>query len=138
MNVTRPTTPERLIAGYQLCSSTEGKSPRSTEAVTSSVKYFQRFLATQIESIHFTEVTRQEIRGFIAYLQQAQCYAAHSFTPTQDKYLSGHTINLYARSLRIFYSWLVSEGIITINPFNGVKIPRPPIKVIPSFSSSQI
>jgi site-specific recombinase XerD len=138
MNVTRPTTPERLIAGYQLCSSTEGKSPRSTEAVTSSVRYFQRFLETQGESIHFIDVTRHEIRGFIAYLQQARCYAAHSFTPVQDKNLSGHTVNLYARSLRIFYSWLVSEEIIKINPFIGVNIPRPPVKVIPVFSGSQI
>jgi site-specific recombinase XerD len=138
MNIARPTTPERLVAGYQLCASTEGKSPRSIQAVTSSVKYFQRFLATQPESVHLTDVTRQEIRGFIAYLQKAQCYAAHPNTPVQDKSLSGHTINCYARSLRIFYSWLVSEEIIKIHPFNSVKIPRPPVKVIPAFSGSQI
>jgi len=138
MRIARPTTPERLAAGYQLCASTEGKSPRSIEAVTSSVKYFQRFLATQPESIHLTDVTRQEIRGFIAYLQQARCYAAHRYTPVQDKNLSGHTINCYVRSLRIFYSWLVSEEIIEVHPFNGVKIPRPPVKVIPAFSGSQI
>jgi integrase/recombinase XerD len=138
MNGTRPVTPERLIAGYQLCASTEGKSPRSIEAVTNSVKYFQRFLATQSESPDFIEVTRQEIRGFIACLQQAHCYSAHRLTPTQDKKLSGHTINCYARSLRIFYSWLVSEEIIETNPYDGVKIPPPPMKVIPTFSASQI
>ena len=42
------------------------------------------------------------------------------------------------RSLRIFFSWLVSEGVIETNPFNRVKIPRPPRKVIPTFSDSQI
>jgi site-specific recombinase XerD len=42
------------------------------------------------------------------------------------------------RSLRIFFSWLVSEGIIESNPFGRVKIPRPPRKVIPTFSDSQI
>lgn len=138
MNSARPTTPERLIAGYQLCASTEGKSPRSTEAVTNSVKYFQKFLATHSESVALVEVTRYEIRGFIGYLQQARCYASHRFTPVQEKHLSGHTINCYARSLRIFYSWLVSEEIITTNPFNGVKVPPPPVKVIPTFTGSQI
>jgi site-specific recombinase XerD len=138
MNNARLSTPERLIDGYHICASSEGKSPNSIEAVTCSVKYFQRYLANQPDSIKLTEVTRQEIRGFIAYLQKARCFSTHRFTPAQDKYLSGHTINCYVRSLRIFYSWLVSEDIITTNPYDGVKIPPPPVKVIPAFSGSQI
>ena len=129
---------ERLIAGYRLCASTEGKSPRSIEAVTSSITYFQRFLALQPDHIDLINVTRQEIRGYIAYLQQAKCFSRHRFTPEQDKHLSGHTINCYARSLRIFYSWLVPEEFIKTNPYDGVKIPPPPVKVVPTFSSIQI
>ena len=138
MKAEQPPTNERLIAGYQLCASTEGKSPRSIEAVTSSITYFRRFLATRPENIDLIDATRQEIRGFIAYLQQAKCFSGHRFTPEQDKHLSGHTINCYARSLRIFYSWLVSEGFIETNPYDGVKIPPPPVKVVPTFSSIQI
>ena len=40
--------------------------------------------------------------------------------------------------MRIFFSWLVSEDIIDANPFERVKIPRSPRKVIPTFSDSQI
>ena len=36
------------------------------------------------------------------------------------------------------FSWLVSEDIIEANTFDHVKIPRPPGKVIPTFSDSQI
>ncbi|OGO32918.1 MAG: hypothetical protein A2Z29_01630 [Chloroflexi bacterium RBG_16_56_11] len=84
------------------------------------------------------DVPRHEIRLFISYLQQTRCFAAHPFNRTQEKTLSGHTINCYLRSLRIFYSWLVSEEILEVNPFVKVKIPPPPIKVIPAFSNSQI
>ena len=81
MKAEQPPTNERLIAGYRLCASTEGKRPRSIEAVTSSITYFQRFLATQPDHIDLMDVTRQEIRGFIAYLQQAKCFSSHRFTP---------------------------------------------------------
>ena len=138
MNAVKALTNESLVAGYQLCASTEGKSPRSIEAVTSSIIYFQRFLKTQQESIGLIDVTRHEIRGFIANLQQARCFSGHRFTPEQDKHLSGHTINCYVRSLRIFYSWLVSEEIIETSPYDGVKVPPPLTKVVPTFSPSQI
>ena len=138
MTITWPSDPKRLVAGYQLCASTEGKSPNAIAIVVISVTCFQRFLSTQPTGMHLTDVTRHEIRSFISYLQQTQCFAAHPFNRTQDKALSGHTINCYLRSLRIFYSWLVSEEIMEVNPFDKVKIQQPPIKVIPAFSNSQI
>lgn len=51
---------------------------------------------------------------------------------------SGYTVNCYLRSIRAFFSWLVSEGTIAQSPFDRVKIPRPPRKVIPAFSQHQI
>jgi len=96
------------------------------------------FLASQRISADATRISQHEIRAFILYLQQKQCFSNHRFNRPQDKGLSGHTINCYLRSLRIFFSWLVSEGLIESNPFDRVKIPRPPSKVIPTFTDSQI
>lgn len=138
MTITEPTDPKRFVAGYQLCASTEGKSPNSIVIVTNSVKYFQRFLSSHQSGMHLSDITRNEIRAFISYLQQMRCFATHPTNPIQERGLSGHTINCYLRSLRIFYSWLVSEEIMEIHPFDKVKIPRPPSKVIPAFSSFQI
>jgi integrase/recombinase XerD len=67
-----------------------------------------------------------------------KCFASHRFTPTQERNLSGHTVNCYLRSLRCFYSWLVNEEIIEKHPFDKVKIPPPPKKVIPAFSKQQV
>ena len=42
------------------------------------------------------------------------------------------------RSLRAFWHWLETEGIIEANPFHQIKIPKAPKKVIPTFSEEQI
>jgi len=134
----QPATLEHLTTGYQLCATTEGKSLNAIAIVTNSVSYFVEFLASQGISTDVTQITHHEIRAFTLHLQQKRCFSGHRFNHTQDKGLSGHTINCYLRSLRIFFTWLVSEDIIESNPFDRVKIPRPPRKVIPTFSDSQI
>ncbi len=84
------------------------------------------------------EVGPHILRAYILYLQQKPCFASHRFNRPLEKKLSGHTVNCYLRSLRIFFSWLVAEEVIAGNPFDRVKIPRPPRKVIPVFSDAQI
>jgi site-specific recombinase XerD len=42
------------------------------------------------------------------------------------------------RSIRAFWSWLVSEEIIDTNPFSKLRIPKPPRKVMATFSPYQI
>jgi site-specific recombinase XerD len=138
MITTQPVAPEHLITGYQLCATTEGKSPNAIAIVLNSMDYFERFLALQGISTDITQLSHHEIRAFVLYLQQKRCFSNHRFNHVQDRGLSGHTINCYLHSLRIFFSWLVSEGIMEYNPFDRVKIPRPPRKVIPTFSDSQI
>lgn len=127
-----------LLQGYQLCAATEGKSANATAIVTNSVTYFRDWLVSADQSTDVTRISQHEIRAFILYLQQKRCFSNHRFSHVQDRGLSGHTINCYLRSIRIFFSWLVSEGIVEHNPFDRVKIPRPPRKVIPTFSDGQM
>ncbi len=129
---------ETLLPGYQLCAVTEGKSRSSIQIVSGSVRYFRDFLVRAGQSTDVDQVNPRSIRAYILYLQQKRCFADHRFNRPLEKGLSGHTINCYLRSLRAFFSWLVSEEVIPENPFERVKIPRPPRKVIPVFSDSQI
>jgi site-specific recombinase XerD len=96
------------------------------------------FLSSGGISTDVIQISRHEIRAFILYLQQRRCFSGHRFNHVQDRVITGHSINCYLRSFRIFFSWLVSENIIAANPFDQVKIPRPPRKVIPTFSNFQI
>ncbi|MBA7673300.1 Tyrosine recombinase XerC [subsurface metagenome] len=42
------------------------------------------------------------------------------------------------RSIRVFWSWLVEEEVIESNSFSKLKIPKPPNKIMTTFSQSQI
>jgi integrase/recombinase XerD len=134
----RATQLDTLIQGYRLCARTEGKSPKTIGITATAVTTFRDFLETNRLPTDVTEIGVQEIRGFILHLQQVNAYTHHPFTGPQDKGLSGHAINCYLRAVRAFWSWLASEEIITTNPFDRIKIPKPPKKVILPFTEDQI
>lgn len=128
----------RLIQGYRLCAKTEGKSDKTIAIVANSVSYFENFLRSEGLPTDVTQIGSREIRAFILYLQQKRCFSGHPLNKTQERGLSGHTINCYLRSIRVFWSWLVSEEIIEANPLARLKIPKPPKKVITTFSDRQL
>jgi len=127
-----------LINGYALCSRSEGKSPKYISLVSTSVRFFAQYLEKNGLSTDITEIEAHWIRGFVLHLQSVNRFAAHPFTKAQANGLSGHTVNTYMRSLRAFWCWLETEGIIKANPFHQIKIPKAPTKVIPTFSDEQI
>jgi len=128
----------RLVEGYRFFAKTEGQSDKSIAIVSSSVTYLERFLKSEGLSTDATKVGPSEIRAFILHLQNKRCFSYHRFTKPQEKGLSGHSINCYLRSIRAFWSWLVSEGIVESSPFAKIKIPKAPRQVINTFSSAQI
>ncbi len=127
-----------LIDGYCLCAQSEAKSPKTIEMVRSSVRYLGGFLYAQGLSTDVADIGANEIRMFIVHLQQKNRFSSHPYAKPQQGKLSGHTVNCYLRSIRAFWSWLVSEGIVDSNPFHKVKIPKPPRKIIPTFSKLQL
>lgn len=74
----------------------------------------------------------------MVHLQHCRRYVSHPFTKPQPQKLSGHTVNGYMRALRAFWSWLSREGLITENPFDKLKVPKAPKKVIPSFTNAHL
>lgn len=128
----------QLTQGYRLAAQIEGKSRHSIDIVANSINYLDSFLRSEGLPTEVNMVGTHEIRAFILHLQHKKRFSCHRFNKPQEKGISGITINCYLRSLRIFFSWLVSEGIIAANPFEKVKIPSPPKKVIPTFSDSQL
>ena len=127
-----------LIDGYCLCAQSEAKSPKTIEMVSSSVRYLGEFLYAQGLSTDVVDIGANEIRMFIVRLQQKNRFATHPYAKPQQGKLSGHTVNCYLRSIRAFWSWLISEGIVASNPFHKVKIPKPPRKIIPTFAKPQL
>ncbi|MFC2036201.1 tyrosine-type recombinase/integrase [Chloroflexota bacterium] len=126
------------MAIYSLYASTEGHSQYSINIVTNSVRYLTNFLTSHGASTDAREISHLQIRAFILYLKDRPCFENHPFTPPQPRGLSGHTINTYLRSICGFFSWMKSEDIIDSSPFDKLKVPAPPKKVITPFSQTQI
>ncbi len=134
----RATQLTSLIQGYRLCARTEGKSDKTVLITISALNKLQRFLGENGYPADVAEIGVRELREFILYLQQVRAFEHHPYTEPQTRGLSGHAINTYLRAIRAFWSWLVREEIITSNPFCRVKIPKPPKKVMATFSDKQL
>jgi site-specific recombinase XerD len=122
---------------YSFSARTEGKSEKTIAIYTTALRVFLDFLKQKRLPIQVGQIGVQDLRGFISHLQSAQAYQRHPFTKPQGKRLSGHTINCYLRAMRAFWGWTVSEGIIEHNPFDRIKVPKPPRKVIVPFTEEQ-
>ena len=134
----RATRLDNLIQGYRLCARTEGKSDKTIRITTTALNTLKDFLESREYSTDVIEIGARELREFILYLQQVKAFEHHPFTKPQAKGLSGHAINCYLRAIRAFWSWLVRDEVITSNPFAKIKIPKPPKKVIATFSDNQL
>jgi len=126
-----------LMKGYKLCAQSEGKSTSYINLITACIGLLTRYLDANSLPTNVSRINAQHIRGFVVHIQSVNRFADHPFARPQEGRLSGHTINTYMRSLRAFWSWLESEEIIGDNPFSHLRIPRAPIKVIPTFSEEQ-
>ena len=129
---------QTLLQEYHLCANTEGRGRNAIAIVTNSLNYLRNFLASEGLSTNVVDIGPNEVRAFILHVQHEMYFSGHRFNHTQDRGISEHTINCYLRSIRIFFPWLLSEGIITASPFDRVKLPRPPREIIPIFSNHQI
>jgi site-specific recombinase XerD len=126
-----------MIQGYKLCARTEGKSEHTITIATTALTTLNRFLESRKYSTDVIDIAARELREFILYLQHVRAFEHHPLTGPQTRGLSGHAVNTYLRSIRAFWSWLVREEIIMSSPFSKVRIPKPPKKVIATFSDKQ-
>jgi len=128
----------QLAQGYRLCARSEGKSRKTIDTVGDSVRCLERFLRSEGLSTDVASIGPTEIRTFILHLQQKRCFSGHPFARAQEKRLSPYTVSCYLRSVRAFWSWLISEGIAGETPFARVKIPKAPRKLVQTFSDAQL
>ncbi len=129
---------DTLLQGYRLCARTEGKSENTIRIVNTALTTLKCFLESRGYPNDVTDIGVTELREFILHLQQVRAFEHHPLTGPQAKGLSGHAINTYLRSIRAFWSWLMREEIINSNPFTKIRIPKPPKKIIITFSEKQL
>lgn len=76
------TTLSEALAAYRICAQAEGRSPRTVEWVTSSMRYFADFLG---EDRDISTISANDLRRFIVTLQKCRKYRDHPYSPRPEK-----------------------------------------------------
>jgi integrase/recombinase XerD len=129
---------DNLINEYQLQCRIDNKSPKTILTYTAALESLQKYLKKNGLSTDASRIGIQELKGYILNLQHVVAFEGHPFTKPQERGLSGHTINCYLRAIRAFWSWLIAEEIVDRNPFDRIRIQKPPKKIIPAFTEEQL
>ncbi len=132
------TSLDNLLETYKIQARTEGKSDNTVRIYTTALTVLRRFLERKGYPTDVTKISHEELREFAGYLHNIRAFMDHPYTGPQKKGLSGHTINGYLRAARAFWGWLLAEEFIDINPFDRIKVPKAPKKLIVPFSEDQI
>ena len=129
------TTISEALTAYRICAQAEGRSPRTIEWITSSMRYFSDFLSTDRD---VSSINANDLRSFIIYLQQRKKYQKHPYNHAQEDRISPQSIETYCRAVRAFFGFLKREELITRNLMEKVKIPKVPKKIVPTFSDKDL
>ena len=110
-----------VIRHFLTARKAEGRSASTIESYTYNLSRFSRFAG---DGTRLVDVDGNMIREFLGSLK--------------DLDLSEFTIHQHFRSLRVFFYWLVAEGLVEQSPLANVKPPRLPKKRTPTFSPEHI
>ena len=101
----------------------------------SSVAYFRDYLGCDPD---VSTITADDLRGFIIALRKRPKFLNHPHNKTKEQRISAISIQTYARAIRTFFSALYREGFIDQNSMAQVKLPKAPMKVVPTFNEREI
>jgi integrase/recombinase XerD len=127
-----------LIEYDLFCGQAEGKSQKTIDLTALALSKLKRFLAESHLPTDARMIGSDDIRAFILHLQGSKRFANHPYAKRQERGLSGLSINCYLRAIRAAFNRWVDEGLLERSPFERVKVPKAPKKVIPTFSEQQL
>lgn len=102
----------------------EGRAETTLNGYRENFGYFLRYLDEQGIPRDVRNVTTDLIRDYILYMMNDKVrFEGHRFKSDAEKTvgLSPVTINTRLKTLRVFFGYLASEGLIESDPMKGVK-----------------
>ena len=128
-----------LLEGFRLSCLAEGKPHTTIRWYLGKLKIFLDYLQAQDLPTSAPQLTTTHLRAFLVHLRQDVKADEHNpMKHAKDRGLSPRTIQGYARTLKVFFSWLTQEGYISENPSTLVRIPNAPRTMIKTLDESQV
>ena len=137
-------TPEKahklseLIEYYEVCNRAEGKSPKTISWYSANLKSFRNYIKSRHLHDSLDTIDTKLLREYVLYLMKRTRYNSHPYTPAKTESLSSATIHGHVRTLRVFFNWLVVEGLAQNNPAKELKPPKVSRKVVSTLSDDEI
>ena len=129
---------DALIQNHGICLATEGRSERTIDWYASNLMRFPQFLRERQLPDKVDEIGISEARRFIFHLQnEVTRWESNPYT-RDEKRLSPFSVQGYVITIKAFWLWLVTEGYVSDNPMERLRIPKVPRKVIATFTPEQL
>jgi len=105
---------------------------KTMKSYEQSLKLFERWLKEQLKIDDVKLIKEQTIRKYIVDLQERGKYTCNANDNSKQfncpdrrrdyrKEISNTTINNYIRNIKVFFTWLEEQRIITKNPMKNIK-----------------
>jgi site-specific recombinase XerD len=117
------------LAAYRIFAQASGHSKRTIQWIEGSVRYFAEFLGDKQDVL---QVNANDLKRFIISWGQRPKFTDHPNNKTRAENISPISVQTHARGVRAFFGHLSAEEIIPSNPLQKVKIPKVPLKSVPT------
>jgi len=132
-------TLERLLKIHSAALLAEGKSRRTVEWHTASVKRYADWVQEELgEDATLSALTLNNARAWAVELHEQPRYYKHPTNCAPDQRLQDDSISYYIRGLRSFASWLEREEYTDENILARLKTPKVPDKEVDILSHEEI
>lgn len=116
---------EQLVEEYAVWHEISGHSPSTITWYRWILTTFHDWLAVNGRPTTVSDISIADVRAFIqAEQQRDELYPDHPMIIGRKGKLSDRTIHGYARAIRAFFNWLVSEEYLTKNPVAKLRPPK--------------
>lgn len=102
----------KLISHFALSNRSEGKSPKTEAWYTEMLTDYDKWLGAKGNKATLAALDLETVREFIIH--------------EQERGLSPYTVQAHVRVLKVFSSWLFTEGYMPDNVLAGLKLPKVP------------
>ncbi|MFC2001573.1 phage integrase SAM-like domain-containing protein, partial [Chloroflexota bacterium] len=130
-------TLDKLIKLYEISNQAEAKSGKTITWYNYILTAFARYAQHKWGSKDISVFNIDNVRQYILDLRNRRSFEGHPYTRTQDKPVSGKTVQGHVRSLKAFSTWLYRDGYMDKNILENLKVPKAVSRIMEPLTAAE-